>query len=88
MNRENSFEYVQDDAKRKVSEEIETFCKEIKSGTTDSDNLMTIFELEELWGKHRKNTSQIYSETLSEMLSSINQKDLIKSKKANTKKEG
>ncbi|MBO5551157.1 MAG: hypothetical protein J5966_04290 [Lachnospiraceae bacterium] len=82
------FESIQDIARQRVSDEIGKFVNGIKKGTADPDNYMSIFELEKLWGHHKAVTSQIYSDTLSDLLDHVNQEGLIKSKKENTGKRG
>ena len=75
---------IQDKARERVSEEIEKFCETVRDGTSDPKRCMSISELEKLLGQHKSRTSQIYSDTLSEILESINQRELIESKKEST----
>ena len=66
---------------------IEDFKDKIHKGTSDAKSFLTISEIEQLWSELRGNTSKIYSDMLSELLSSVDESDLIRKKKLNTKKE-
>jgi len=77
---------------REYSEElarlIEDFKEKIQNGTSDANNFLTISEIEQLWSELRGNTSKIYSDMLSELLSSVDESDLIRKKKLNTNEKG
>ena len=76
---------------REYSEElirlIDNFKEKIKKGTSDADNFLTIGEIELLWSELRGNTSELYSDMLQELLSSVNETELIRKKKQNTDKK-
>jgi hypothetical protein len=79
------------DIKSKIDEIerlLEDFKERFKQGTADAENFMTMHEIERMWSELRGNTDYIYSDMLSEMLSSVNEKELIRKKKENTEKKG
>lgn len=67
---------------------VEKFRQRIIAGTSDSDHFLTISEIEQLWSKLRGDTSLIYSDMLSDLLSNVDESDLIRKKKQNTGKKG
>ena len=76
---------------REYSEElvrlIEDFKEKIRNGTSDAKGFLTISEIEQLWSELRGNTSEIYSDMLHELLSSVDESDLIRKKKLNINKK-
>lgn len=76
--------------KREYTDEItrliEEFREKIQMGTSDADSFLSISEIELLWSELRGNTSEIYSDMLSELLSNADESDLIRKKKRNTNK--
>ena len=67
---------------------VEEFRQRIIKGTSDSENFMTISEIERLWSELRGDTSLLYSDMLSELLSDADESELIRKKKRNTEKKG
>jgi DNA-binding HxlR family transcriptional regulator len=67
---------------------IEDFKERIHNGTSTANSFLTISEIEQLWSELRGNTSKIYSDMLSDLLSSVDESDLIRKKKLNTNKKG
>lgn len=69
--------------------EIERLIKEFKekfeAGTSDSDNFITITEIEKLWGELQNETNNIYSDLVHELMSTVNESELIRKKKRNLK---
>lgn len=66
---------------------IEDFKEKIRTGTSDADHFLTISEIEQLWSQLRGNTSELYSDMLQELLSKVDESDLIRKKKQNTNKK-
>jgi hypothetical protein len=66
---------------------VEEFRQRIVEGTSDPDHFMTISDIESLWSKLRGNTSLLYSDMLSDLLSEVDESELIRKKKRNIKKE-
>lgn len=71
--------------------EIERLVKEFKetfeNGTEDTDHFMTINEIEEKWSQLRNDTDHLYSDMVAELMSGIDEKELIHKKKLNTKEK-
>jgi hypothetical protein len=71
-------------------EELERLLREFKekfeAGTSDADNFLTMHEIERMWGELRGNTDYIYSDMLSELMSKVDESELIRKKKESTKK--
>lgn len=69
--------------------EIERLIKEFKekfeAGTSDSDNFITITEIEKLWGELQNETNNVYSDLVHELMSTVNESELIRKKKRNLK---
>ena len=59
---------------------VEEFRQRIIKGTSDSENFMTISEIERLWSELRGDTSLLYSDMLSELLSDADESELIRKK--------
>jgi len=76
---------------REYSEEllriVDEFRQRIKTGTSDPENFLTISDIERLWSELRGNTSLLYSDMLSELLSDVDESELIRKKKRNTGKK-
>ncbi len=76
---------------REYSEEllkiVEVFRERIRAGTSDPEHFLTISEIERLWSELRGDTSLLYSDMLSELLSNVDEAELIRKKKRNTVKK-
>jgi len=83
---------VEDNGTREYGEEIsrlvDEFKQKIVAGTSDADRFMTISDIERLWTELRGNTSLLYSDMLSELLSGVDESSLIRKKKRSTAKKG
>ena len=66
---------------------IDAFREEFKAKTSDADNFITIHEIERMWGELQGNTLNIYSDMLRELMSEVDEGDLIRKKNENTLKE-
>ena len=63
---------------------IKAFKDEFSAKTRDSENFMTITELENLWSKLRKSTDVLYSDMIHKLMSEIDECDMVSKKKENT----
>ena len=63
---------------------LDDFRQRIINGTCDIDDFLSITDIENLWTKLRGDTSLLYSDMLSEVLSSVDESELIRKKKPNT----
>lgn len=68
-----------------VTRIIKEFEEKIQNGTEDPDRFLTIFEIEELWGKLIGDTNVLYSDMLRTLLRNIDEKELIRRKKGSSK---
>ena len=66
---------------------ISEFRKRILAGTSDPDNFLTITEIERLWSELKCDTDLLYTDMLSELLSNMNESELIRKKKLNTEQK-
>ena len=71
--------------------EIERLLREFKEkfqeGTSDADQFITMTEIEHLWGDLNSNTQNIYSDVIRELLSTVDERKLIRKKKESTETE-
>ena len=67
---------------------VKEFEEKIQKGTEDPDRFLTLSEIEDLWGKLIGNTNIIYSDMLHHLIQNIDEKDLIREKKENSKPKG
>ena len=79
---------VAEDAKLEINHQIDVFVEKIKSGTENAGSFMTMSDIEKEWTLLRLNTTKMYSDIVSSYLSTIDEKELIKIKKENTKERG
>jgi len=82
---------MEENTVREYSEEIirmvDEFRQKIKTGTSKSENFLTITDIERLWTELRGETSHLYSDMLTELLSNIDESEIIRKKKLNTGKK-
>lgn len=79
----NSAETRIEEIKRLISE----FEEQFRVGTMDERSFMTMSDLEKIWGTLQSNTNSIYSDMVRELMSSVDERKLIRKKKANLKPE-
>jgi hypothetical protein len=60
---------------------VEEFRQRILEGTSKAESFMTISEIEHLWSELRGDTSLLYSDMLSDLLSEADESELIRKKK-------
>ena len=80
----------QGDVETRISEIgrlVKGFNEKFKAGTSDSENFITMNEIEQMWGELRYKTDNIYSDMLQELLSSVDESDLIRKKKETIKRK-
>ena len=67
---------------------VKEFEEKIQNGTEDPDRFLTLSEIEDLWGKLIGDTNVIYSDMLQTLIQNIDEKELIREKKVNSKPKG
>jgi len=83
MEEKNAREYGEE-----LLQMLEVFKQRIVDGTSDPDNFLTISDIERLWSGLRGDTSLLYSDMLSDIISDIDESELIRKKKENIEKKG
>jgi molecular chaperone GrpE (heat shock protein) len=66
---------------------LKDFKEKFEAGTSDVENFLTMHEIERMWSELRGNTDYIYSDMLSELMSNVDERELIRKKKGSTKKK-
>ena len=62
---------------------VNEFREMLEKGFSDVQNIMNINEIEELWTKLRAGTDVVYADMLSDYLSSVDEREVIRQKKTN-----
>lgn len=75
------------DYNEELSRLIDDFRERFAERTKNSENFLTMSEIEKMWGELRHYTSEIYSDMLIEAMSNIDEGELIRKKKRNTGKK-
>lgn len=70
-----------------LSRLVKEFEEKIQNGTADPNRFLTISEIEELWGKLIGNTNVLYSDMLRSLIQDIDERELIREKKENSRPE-
>ena len=79
-NRENADEATVLEITRLIKEFQEVF----KVKTSQTEKFLTINELEILWSELRNNTEVLYSYMIRQLMSTIDERDMVRKKKENT----
>jgi hypothetical protein len=67
---------------------VDDFRQRVVEGTSDPEHFLSISDIERLWSELRGDTSLLYSDMLSDLLSNVDETKLIRKKKRNTRQEG
>ena len=79
-------EFVPDDVKlAEIERLVKDFREKFREGTSDVESFITIHEIEQLWGELLSNTQNIYSDMVRELMTTVDERDLIRKKKENTR---
>ena len=62
---------------------VNEFQEKFQAGTSQAESFITMTEIERMWSELRSKTDNIYSDMLCEMLSSVDEGELIREKKQN-----
>ena len=60
---------------------IEDFQRSFSEKTSNPDSFASLHEIEQMWGELRANTDKIYSDMIQDMLSNIDESELVRKKK-------
>ena len=66
---------------------IKEFQEVFKNKTSQAERFLTINELEILWSELRNNTEVLYSDMIRQLMSTIDERDMVRKKKENTPTE-
>lgn len=64
---------------------VKEFEEKIQNGTEDPERFLTLTEIEELWGILIGETNVLYSDMLQNLIQNIDEKEIVRSKKENTR---
>ena len=82
---EKEYDLASEDIKLiEIERLIKEFKEKVQTGTSNAENFITIHEIEQLWGELLSGTQNIYSDMVRELLSTVDERDLIRKKKENT----
>jgi hypothetical protein len=57
---------------------IRAFKEKFEAGTSDAENFITMFEIERLWSELQNSTNNLYSDMISELMCTVDERDLIR----------
>ena len=77
---ENDKKSLTDIRKAELERLINIFEEDFQSKTSDADDFITIHEIERMWGDLQQNTLNIYSDMIRDLLSKVDERDLIRKK--------
>jgi len=67
---------------------INEFRERFQAGTSQTENFITMSEIERMWSELRNKTDNVYSDMIRELMNSVDEGEVIRGKKENTKKRG
>ena len=66
---------------------MDAFREDFALKTANADNFITIHEIERMWGELEQSTLNVYSDMVREAMGNVDEKDLIRKKKANMRQK-
>lgn len=75
---ENSFN---EERATQIKRLIEDFQRSFSEKTSNPDSFASLHEIEQMWGELRAYTDKIYSDMVQDMLSNIDEPELVRKKK-------
>lgn len=66
---------------------IKEFKEQFEAGTSDSDHFISLNEIESLWGNLNRQTEYLYSDMIRELMSMVDERDIVRKKKENIKEK-
>ena len=72
---------IEQEATENVSALISEFGKQIEEGTANADRFMTLDDIEQRWSQLRRDTEQVYTDMVSEIIAGVDERELISKKK-------
>jgi hypothetical protein len=84
---EHNIENIDEATILEITRLIKEFQEVFKDKTSQTDKFLTINELEILWSELRNNTEVLYSDMIRQLMSTIDERDMVRKKKENTPTE-
>jgi len=72
---------IEQAATENVSALISDFGRQIKNGTEKPESFMNLDDIEQRWSQLRRDTDRVYTDMISELISSVDERELISKKK-------
>ena len=67
---------------------IKEFKSEFKAKTSDTEKFITINELENRWADLKNSTDVLYSDMVRQLISEVDEREMVRKKKQNTLQKG
>ena len=67
---------------------LNDFKERFQAGTSDSENFINISQIETMWLELQTNTQSIYSDIVKDLMSRVDERELVRKKKVNTRSKG
>jgi len=83
----NNEDYNYEATVLEITRLIKEFHENFRDKTSNSERFMTINELENIWTELRNNTDVLYSDMVRQLMSTIDEREMIRKKKENTLKK-
>lgn len=74
-------------AQLEINDQLNSFKEQLAHSTEDSNNFLSMSELERQWRNLRLSTNKTYSDLVSQALSSMDTKEVNAAKKANSSRK-
>ena len=78
-----TIEEIERSALESIAEQVVNFGNKFTEGTSDSNNFMSMDEIENNCDKLRKATDTVYSEMVGQMIEAIDEREIVRKKKEN-----
>ena len=72
---------IEQEATENVTALISEFGKRIEEGTANAERFKTLDDIEQRWSQLRRDTEQVYTDMVSEIISGVDEGELISKKK-------
>jgi hypothetical protein len=77
---------IKRESTEKMNALINAFCDDMEKGTRSAENFININDIDNMWSTLQSATSEIYSDMVGELVSSVPEKEIIAKKKLNIEK--
>ena len=81
-------EFTNDPTILELARIIKEFKSEFKAKTSDTEKFITINELENRWTDLRNCTDVLYSDMVRQLISEVDEREMVRKKKQNTLQKG